>query len=104
MQTPYTPAKWVQFASLAALCWTGAVAADAQYCNEMYPSDAYEADERAEYIAACLQDYGVDDSAMAPAEDTYEQSEMPEPGYSEYEGTVEDYVETLPGDDMSDTQ
>ncbi len=58
----------------------GAIA-DAQMCNDMYPADAYEAEERNTLIQDCL-------AAYAP-EPTYEEAAS-EPVY--YEGTVEDYV------------
>lgn len=59
--------------------------ADAQMCNDMYPADAYEAEERNALIQDCL-------AAYAP-EPTYDDS------YSEstyYEGSVEDFVNDIP--------
>lgn len=63
--------------------------ADIQACNEMYPADAYPPEERARYIHDCLAAYGDGDSGM----ETYSE---PEPDYSDYQGTVDDYVQSLP--------
>lgn len=65
----------------------GAVA-DAETCNDMYPADAYEAEERNALIQDCL-------AAYAP-EPSYEDTAS-EPTY--YEGTVEDYVNEIPAED-----
>ena len=70
------------------------VAADTQMCNDMYPADAYEAEERSELIQDCLAAYApeptYDDSASEPAY----QDNASEPAY--YEGTVEDFVNDVP--------
>ncbi len=64
-----------------------------QYCEEMYPADSYEVSERTQYVNECLTSLG---DAPATAD---------EEGY--YDGTVEDFVETLPeetdGDGQEDT-
>lgn len=71
------------------LCISAGAVADAQMCNDMYPADAYEAEERNTLIQDCL-------AAYAP-EPTYEET-APEPAY--YEGTVEDYVnEEVPAEE-----
>lgn len=53
-----------------------------QYCEEMYPVDAYDASERAQYINECMAAYG--ETATTEEKDEY------------YEGTVEDFVESIP--------
>lgn len=59
-----------------------------EYCEEMYPSESYEAEDRKFYIDECLQAYGdnssYDQSSSNPDHDRY------------YDGTVEDFVESLP--------
>jgi hypothetical protein len=69
--------------------FSGAVSAQSarQYCEEMYPVDAYEPEERQQYIEECV----------AVTADSYGESD----GGGYYEGTVEDYVETLPEDNRS---
>ncbi len=59
-----------------------------QYCEEMYPVESYEVDERNQYVNECLASLG---DAPATAD---------EEGY--YDGTVEDFVETLPEDTEDD--
>lgn len=68
----------------------GAVA-DAQMCNDMYPAESYEVEERNTLIQECLDAY-----APEPPETTYEDSAS-EPAY--YEGTVEDFVNEAPAED-----
>lgn len=48
-----------------------------QYCEEMYPPESYEPDERNQYIEECI-------AVTAGEEETY------------YDGTVEDYVNSIP--------
>jgi hypothetical protein len=67
---------------------SASAAADAQMCNDMYPADAYEAEERNVLIQDCL-------AAYAP-EPTYEDTAS-EPAY--YEGSVEDFVNEVPAED-----
>ena len=52
-----------------------------QECEAMYPADSYSAEERSQYIQECLASLG---------ESVAEEDE----GY--YEGTVEDFVQSLP--------
>lgn len=75
--------------TLVAFVGSSAVMAEdtRQYCNEMYPVESYEAEERQQYIAECLQSYGVDEATATAATQTDDE------GY--YSGTVEDYVETV---------
>ena len=62
--------------------------ADAQMCNEMYPQESYDAEERNALIQDCM-------AAYAPEPDkAYEESAASEPAY--YEGTVEDFVQEAP--------
>lgn len=58
-----------------------------QYCEEMYPVESYEVDERSQYIDECI----------AVTADEY--AEPQEDGY--YDGTIDDYVESLPADDAA---
>ena len=64
-------------------------AADAQMCNDMYPADAYEAEERNTLIQDCLAAYAPDPGY----EDT-----ASEPDY--YEGTVEEFVNEVPAENI----
>lgn len=61
-----------------------------QECEEMYPSESYAAEDRSFYINECLQAYGVSSGVQKDYESTQEE----DAGY--YEGTVEDYVESVP--------
>lgn len=81
--------------SLFALASVASAVADSdtqQYCNEMYPADSYDAEDRALYISECLQAYGDSyESEVAqeqPAEDAQDAIY--------YEGTVEEFVEEQP--------
>lgn len=62
----------------------GCIAAQAngarQECEEMYPADAYDAEERSQYIAECMTAYDDGSSEAEP--------EL-------YEGTVEDFVNEM---------
>lgn len=55
-------------------------------CNNMYPADSYESEERYMLIQECLQAYTSDTTDSAA-----------EPDY--YEGTVEDYVNQVPAEE-----
>lgn len=61
-----------------------------QYCNDMYPADSYDAEDRSFYVNECLESY-ADEEQDSVEEDAY------------YDGTVEDFVETVP-DDTQDTE
>lgn len=69
-------------------------------CQEMYPADSYEAEDRAFYIEECMQAYGDSDmgesSVDAQAEPEYNpeavEAEAPEET-PYYDGTVEDFVQ-----------
>lgn len=82
--------------SLILLCLlsASAFASETQeYCNEMYPADSYDAQERNQYIAECMESYG-DDSY----EDSYDEPQEPtsseeDSGY--YDGTVEQFVDSI---------
>jgi hypothetical protein len=66
----------------------GANAADpSETCNDMYPADSYESEERYMLIQECMQAYSTD-TASDPSAD---------PGY--YDGTVEDYVNQVPAEE-----
>lgn len=56
-------------------------------CNDMYPADSYESDERYMLIQECMQAYTADTALDAEAD----------PGY--YEGTVEEYVDQIPAEE-----
>ncbi len=74
------------------LCGASASAvADVRLCTDMYPVDAYEAEDRKALIQDCL-------AAYAPEPDY--QQETSEPNY--YEGTVEDFVNEIPEPDNSE--
>lgn len=60
-----------------------------QYCNEMYPADSYEAQERQFYIQECMEAYGESNVSESAVEDTSD--EVPY-----FDGTVEDFVEEIP--------
>lgn len=69
-----------------------------QYCEEMYPADSYEAGERAQYISECI---AVTDDGYS--DDTDSADESSESNYEEYyEGTVEDYVNSVEGESESE--
>ena len=57
----------------------------------MYPADSYDEEERRFFVDACLESYGdeIEEEAAAAAEadDPY------------YDGSVEEFVESLPVDD-----
>lgn len=78
---------------VGALVLTGALPSVAsaqsarQYCEEMYPIESYEADERSQYIDECI----------AVTADEY--AEPQDGGY--YDGTIDDYVESLPADNSA---
>lgn len=73
-------------------CGASAVASDSrQYCNDMYPSDSYSAEDRKFYIEECLAAYGEDDQ---PTRDV-----ASDDGGDYYDGTIEDYVDSLPEDE-----
>lgn len=61
-----------------------------QYCNDLYPADSYEPEERSQYIQECLSQYADDETYQ---DETTEADAEPEADY--YEGTVEDYVEDV---------
>lgn len=52
-----------------------------QYCEEMYPVESYEAEEREQYVAECV---ATSDSYRESGSDDY------------YGGTVEDFVNSIP--------
>jgi hypothetical protein len=56
-------------------------------CNNMYPADSYESEERYMLIQECLQAYTTDEATDSAAD----------PGY--YDGTVEDYVNQVPSEE-----
>lgn len=62
-----------------------------QYCNEMYPADSYDAEDRALYIQECLEAYGDSYESEVAEEQPSDESEAEDPSY--YEGTVEEFVE-----------
>lgn len=68
----------------------GCIAAQAndarQECNEMYPAEAYDAEERSQYIAECMAAYDDGSSEAEP--------EL-------YEGTVEDFVNEMAPEESS---
>lgn len=81
--------------SVAALAVMASAVADSdtqQYCNEMYPADSYDAEDRALYISECLQAYS---DAYEP-EVALEQAPEDAEDASYYEGTVEEFVEEQP--------
>lgn len=65
----------------------------ASYCNEMYPSESYEADERSEYIRDCMAAYGEETteevSEQAPETEEYDGTDK------YYDRTVEEYVDSV---------
>lgn len=62
-------------------------AASAQeYCNEQYPEESYDAEDRAFYLQECVAAYQDD---TAPASDVAEDA-------SYYNGTVEQFVSETP--------
>lgn len=63
--------------------------ADSQRCYDMYPIDAYTAEERNTLIQECL-------AAYAPEPQYQEEEGSSEPTY--YEGTVEDFVNDTPAE------
>lgn len=63
--------------------------ADSQRCYDMYPIDAYAAEERNTLIQECL-------AAYAPEPQLTEYESAPEPAY--YEGAVEDFVNETPAE------
>lgn len=70
-----------------------------QYCNEMYPADSYDAEERGQYIQECLQAYSDSGDSEAVTEDRYETSGDYAEEAPYYEGTVEEFVSDQPLDD-----
>lgn len=79
-----------------------------QHCNEMYPADSYDPEERSLYIQECLEAYGdsenseptmdaVDEPAYEPDEVVNEPAEVPY-----YDGTVQDFVEEQPPEETYD--
>lgn len=67
-----------------------------QECEEMYPAESYSAEDRSFYINECLQAYGVNSGVQQD----YESAQDEDVGY--YEGTVEDYVESVPYEEDSE--
>lgn len=63
----------------ASLCWASSAR---QNCEQMYPPESYDSEERAQYISECMAA-----TAEPPEADTET---------VDYEGTVEDFVESLP--------
>lgn len=81
--------------SVFALAVAASAVADSdtqQYCNEMYPADSYDAEDRALYISECLQAYG--DSYESEVVQEQPAEDAADPIY--YEGTVEEFVEEQP--------
>lgn len=74
-----------------------------QYCNEMYPADSYDPEERSLYIQECLEAYGdsgdnepaVEPAYVEPTYDVEEVTDEPEE-VPYYEGTVQEFVEEQP--------
>lgn len=64
----------------------------ASYCNEMYPPESYEADERGEYISDCLAAYGEDEPEQVP------ETEHDDGADDYYDRTVEEYVDSVDTD------
>lgn len=64
-----------------------------QECEEMYPAESYSAEDRSFYVRECLQAYGVNSGSQQEPESLEDE----DAGY--YDGTVEDYVESVPSDD-----
>lgn len=56
-----------------------------QYCNDLYPADSYEAEDRNQYIQECLQAYGDAESSEPAQAEVVEDAPY-------YEGTVEEYI------------
>lgn len=80
-----------------------------QYCNEMYPAESYTADERNLYVQECIEMYGDEIEAEAASEEPEpsldsEMATEPEPSESYYDGTVEEFVESLPTDESTALQ
>lgn len=74
------------------LTWAAGAADPSETCNDMYPVDSYESEERYMLIQECMQAYATDvteDSAT-------------DPGY--YDGTVEDYVNQIPAEEPAPTE
>lgn len=76
-----------------------------QYCNEMYPAESYAPEERTLYVQECLEMYGDEIEAEAavgtdpePSPDVEMAPEV-EPSDSYYDGTVEEFVESLPAEE-----
>lgn len=65
-----------------------------QYCNELYPADSYEPQERNEYIQECLSQY-TDSYAVENEVVEEEATHQSEPETDYYDGTVEEYVEEV---------
>lgn len=60
-------------------------------CNNMYPADSYESEERYLLIQECLQVYTSDTTTDSAADPDY------------YDGTVEDYVNQVPSEEPPET-
>lgn len=83
--------------ALSGLFCSNAFAQSAQEsCSDMYPADAYEHEERNQYIQECIQSYGGYDDAPSYEEPAYEEKAQAQEEPAYYDGTVEDYVNNLP--------
>lgn len=84
--------------------WVVSAGSDSyQYCNDMYPADSYDAQERGQYIQECLQAYNdAGDSysvTQAAEEESYETTDVHTEEAPYYEGTVEEFVGDQPLDE-----
>ncbi len=61
----------------------------ASYCNEMYPPESYEAEERSEYIRDCMAAYGEEVPEPVPETETYDSADR------YYDRSVEEYVDSV---------
>lgn len=68
-----------------------------QECEEMYPAESYSAEDRSFYIKECLQAYGDSSGEERDYESAQDDEDA---GY--YDGTVEEFVESVPDEEESE--
>lgn len=61
----------------------------ASYCNEMYPPESYEAEERSEYMKDCMAAYGEDLPEPVTETEAYDGMDK------YYDRSVEEYVDSV---------
>ena len=86
---------------LVMACLTGvsAYASDpAQTCNDMYPADSYEAEDRHALLQECMAAYSSDSEGAYSGDGESSMTENSNDA-SYYEGTVEDYVGEIPAEE-----